>query len=167
MTFESQKLYLNSLVLAHFNYCSSILLLLTDNQFNELQKVINRFMRVILNKDFRFNRQQMLDSLNLLSVKQQVFANALCFIHKITKGLCPIYLAQEIFKRGDTHQHTTRGRNELGVRTCRKSSTQNSLFYRGVMIYNEFNRDLNLNNDSITTVREKAKLFVKTKFVLT
>lgn len=43
---ESKKIFVQSLIFSHFNYCSTISFLFTETQINDFQKVLNRFMRV-------------------------------------------------------------------------------------------------------------------------
>jgi hypothetical protein len=124
--------------MSHFNYCATVLFLLNDSQLNEIQKVMNRFARLILKADFVTPRVEMLDKLKWLSVKQTVYLNTILFIHRIAIGISPAYLQQHMTKTSEHHKYPTRRNDEYRLKNYTKALSQNSLFYKGLKIYNEF-----------------------------
>ena len=167
LNLDSKKLYVSSLVNAHFHYCASILFLLNDTQISELQKIMNRYARLILKARLITPRVDMLEALNWLSVKQTIYVNTLMFIHRIAIGLSPAYLQQHMTRASELHHHETRHNNEFRLKNYKNATSQNNLFYNGLKIYNEF---INFKNSRSTTVRPSTKAiavdFVKTKFPL-
>jgi hypothetical protein len=74
---QSKILFFNSLVAPHIDYCSTLLFLASDSQINELQKIQNRFMRLILKLPFRTHTKDLLEILQWFSVKQRIYLNTL------------------------------------------------------------------------------------------
>ena len=140
LNFESKKLYVSSLVMPHFNYCASVLFLLCDSQIGDFQKVMNRYARLLLKAEYLTPRVEMLQKLNWLSVKQTIYLNTILYIHRIAIGLSPIYLQQHMTKTKECHQYPTRRNDEYQLKNYTKASSQNSLFYKGLKLYNEFTR---------------------------
>ena len=167
LNFDSKKLYVSSLVNSHFNYCASILFLLKDTQIDEFQKVLNRFARLILKTGNRTHRIDMLDSLEWLSVKQTIYLNTILFIHRIAIGLSPDYLQHHMTKTSEHHDHETRRNDEYHLKSYKNSSSQNSLFYNGLKIYNSF---MNFKKSRRTDINHSTKTlaieFVKINFPL-
>lgn len=124
-------------------------------------------MRIILKCRNRTNRQFMLNQLEFLSVKQQIYANMLSFIHKIRIGRCPPYLITLLQQRNEVHKHNTRINQHLNLAKWKREATKNNVFYKGVQIYNEFFEFAKLGSIlGINLVKQKAKDFVKIKFPL-
>lgn len=138
LNFESKKLYVSSLVMPHLNYCATILFLLNDSQLNEIQKVMNRYARLILKAEYQTPRVIMLDKLKWLSVKQTVYLNTILFIHRIAIGISPAYLQQHMTKTAEYHKYPTRRNDEYKLKNYFKSTSQNCLFYNGLKLYNDF-----------------------------
>jgi hypothetical protein len=167
MNEESKKLFVNSLVMPHLNYCSTILFLLNDGQVNEIQKVMNRFMRLILRADFRTPRMEMIEAIGWMTVKQQIYYNVICFIHRLTLGDAPNYLYRNLLKVKDTHKHQTRQTDDYLLRNYTKATSQNSLFYKGIQLYNDFMRFTRSDSgDQKRSYRILAKAYVKSSVLL-
>jgi hypothetical protein len=167
LNFESKKLYVNSIVLPHLHYCPTILFLLNDSQINELQKVLNRFMRLILRVDYRTPRIDMLNNLNWMSVKQHIHLDVILFIHRIAVGNAPAYLKQHMTHISDAHRYPTRGNDGFILKNFKKTSSQNSLFYNGLKLYNQF-CEFRKSSDEVVrmSIKMSASNFVKQKFPL-
>jgi hypothetical protein len=87
---EHSKITLyNAIIIPHFDYCSSILFLTNEGEFNSLQKLQNRIMRTILKCRMDTPIRDMLQSLNIMSVKQRVTYNTMMLLHKMEQGLLP------------------------------------------------------------------------------
>lgn len=167
LNYESKKLYVSSLVMSHFNYCASILFLLSDSQIDDMQKVINRYARLILKAEYLTPRIEMLEKLNWLSVKQTIYLNTILFIHRIAIGLSPLYLQQHMTKASECHQYPTRRNEEYQLKHLIKASSQNSLFYKGIKLYNEFmNFKKSLSIDITLSTKSLAIQFLKINYQL-
>lgn len=134
-----QKLNLyKSIVQPHFNYCASVLFLSKESDINRLQKIQNKFMRQILKTNKFESQNTLLSKLQLLSVKQAIYFRTFIFIYKIINGKTAQYLTNRIRNNYDsnTHSMTLRNANEISLTNSHKLCSQNSLFYRGVQLFN-------------------------------
>ena len=166
LNFESKKLYVSSLVMSHFNYCASVLFLLSDSQLSEFQKVMNRFARLILKTDFLTPRVEMLNKLNWLSVKQTIYINTILFIHRIAIGLSPIYLEEHMKKTSERHHYPTRRNDEYQLKNYIKASSQNNIFFNGIKIYNDFINFKKSKTNSQISTKSIAIEYVKLNYPL-
>lgn len=121
----------------HIDYCSTLLYLINKEDIKRLQKIQSKAMRVILNAKRDVRIENLLNSLNWLSVNQRITFNCLVFIQKIQHGLLPKYLNNQIVYNRDVTPYNTRTRNDFRLPQCRKSQTQNSIYYKGLKQYNE------------------------------
>jgi ribonuclease P/MRP protein subunit RPP40 len=136
---KEQKLQIyKTTIEPHINYCSSVLFLSNETEMNRLQKDQNKCMRCIL-KTNRFGPSNiLLSSLGLLNCKQQIIMNTLVSIYKIVHNLWPMYLSNKIkHNRDNSRKNTLRSRDNLQTNTALKGYTQNSLFYKGINMYNK------------------------------
>ena len=78
----------------------------------------------------------MLNELKLMSIVQLINFRTLTFIHKIVNGQAPAYLTKRIKLNSETQIRTLRNANEINVPNLTKTCSQNSLFYKGVKLYN-------------------------------
>lgn len=79
-----------------FEYCSSILMSLSDFNMQYLQKLQNKGMRITLKCKNRVRIKDMLETLQFLSVKERIEYNTCILIHKMINGECPSYLKNKI-----------------------------------------------------------------------
>jgi len=166
MNYASKQLFVKSIVFPCFNFCSTVLFLLTDGQIDSLQKVMNRFMRLILISHYRTPRQRMLDQLGWLSVKQLIMYNTLIFLHKSSIGATPYYLASQMVLRGQTQRLGTRSANEYREKPYTKQIAQNSLFYKGIQMFNQFRNFMKSQKESQKSIKSLAIDYVKLSFPL-
>jgi hypothetical protein len=140
---KHSKMTLHSaIIIPHFDYCSSILFLANENEseFNSLQKLQNRIMRTILKCRMDTPIRDMVQSLNILSVKQRVTYNTMVLLYKMEEGLLPNYFCHSLNRVRNIHSHNTRSGDEFILPNFRKTSTQNSLLCNGMKIYNNIRR---------------------------
>ena len=127
-----------SLIVPHIDYCSTVLFLLSDPQINDLQKIQNRCMCLILKVNGRTHIKDMLDMLQWNSVKQRIYCNALKFIHRIKQGNVAEALTEKMDTRKEIHKRNLRSNDSFHLPSAKKSSTQNCLMYKGLKMYNDF-----------------------------
>ena len=164
LNFESKKLYVSSLVMSHFHYCSTVLFLLNNTQLNDFQKVLNRFARLILKVDSRTHREDMLEELQWLTVKQTIYLNTIMFIHRIAIGISPAYLQQHMVKTKYFHDHLTRSNDDFKLKNYTTASSQNNLFYNGVKMYNNFIHFRKSRSTSTQSTKSLAIEYVKMNY---
>ena len=76
------------------------------------------------------------DCLRFLSVKQYLLLQILCFIFKASNNLFPVYISNKLTKVNNLHEHDTRNSTKFYVKKVNKQSTKKSIFYDGVVLYN-------------------------------
>lgn len=159
---RSRILFYKSIISPHLDYCSTILFLLPDSQLGELQKIQNRCMRLILRVGPRTHIKDMLETLNWLSVRQKITLNTLKFIHRMAIGDLPAALSDRIVPRSASLTHNLRSKDLVQLARARTDFAQNSLFYKGVQLYNNFKTvtTLNLNRCSRSLVDHEMKSYV-------
>jgi hypothetical protein len=165
LTFWSKILVYKSIIAPHFEYCTSILFLFSDTQMYQLQKIQNRCMRLVLRCGRRVPVRAMLATLGWLSVKQRVYYKTLQLIKKIKLGLVPAYLLEEIVLNGDVHSYPTRAQGDFRLKRCVNTATMNSLFYKGLQIFNSMPSSAKICDD-VRVFNKLCIQFVKEKYPL-
>ena len=88
-----------SLVLPQLDYCNVIWGRTTQSNLQKLQKLQNRYARMILNAEFLTPHKQMLQTLHWQSVTQRIQYNTGLMMYKIMNDLAPAYLQSLVEKR--------------------------------------------------------------------
>ena len=110
---DTRLLLYKSLIAPHYDYCSTILFLLSDCDIEKLQKLQNRAMRVILDASPREHISDMLNRCELLGVKQRIYFNVLLFMYKIQKGMMPAYLSSMFKTISNVKPYNLRNSNNM------------------------------------------------------
>lgn len=137
MDMQTRLLFYRTIISPHFDYCASILLLATESQILELQKLQNKCLRLITSSDRRTNIHGMLNETNLLDVKQRLCYNVLVLVFKAQRKLLPAYLSQHFVFVSDSQPYNLRRNKLLRPPTYRTTNSQNSFVYRGTQMYND------------------------------
>lgn len=137
MTFWSKIFVYKTLVAPHIDYCSSVIFLASDIHQKRLQRLQNKFMRFILSCNRYTPIRVMLDTLQWLSVKERIVFNVLTIIFKLTNNLLPEYLTNIILRGRNIHNYSTRRSDDLRVVPFTMTSTQKSIYFSGIRIFNE------------------------------
>ena len=117
-------------------------------------------MRMILNAEWDTPRVNMLASLQWLSVEQRIKFNTLKFIYKMEIGELPKYMTEKLVKKREIVETGLRRRSNFILPNYKKNATQNSLFYNGVKMYNEFKTEMD-KSSNFHEFKKKATTFVK------
>lgn len=134
---HQQKLTIyKAIILPHFTYCATILFLAKDSDIDRLQKLQNKCVRHISNLNHLRNCQDILQTLDLMNVKQIIFFRTLIFIYKIINNQVPEYLSCNIHYNHENQSRELRSSNNLKLANATKSCSQNSIFYKGIKLYN-------------------------------
>lgn len=152
-----------SIIAPHFDYCPTILFYLNEKEKNSLQKLQNRAMRVILKTNRYVRIKDMLECLQFMSVDQRLVYMNLLFIFKMIHNLLPEYMAEKISFVNDVHNYNTRNACDIYVPTVKKTSTQNSLFHKGLVIYNSLPHNIK-NINSINIFKRNISQYVKNNY---
>jgi hypothetical protein len=116
-----------SIVAPHFDYCSSILFLANEGHFQEMQRVQNKMMRIILRCSREPRIIDMLLALYWMTIKQRVCYNTLVMIFKIDRGELPEYLSINLIRVRDSHARTTRSGNDFVLPRFTKGASSYNL----------------------------------------
>lgn len=130
-----------TIISPHFEYCATVLFLANAGDIDRLQKLQNRAMRIILQCNKYARVTAMLQALQWLSVEQRIYLNTLTLIYKIINGLVPESLNEFIIYNSDVHNRVIRNASNFRLPFKKKSCSQNSLFYKGLKLYNEMSSD--------------------------
>ena len=131
-----------TIILPHFNYCSSILFLITLTENDILQKKLNQAMRCILGCNQYTSVNTMLQNTGLLSVKQVLFLNTMTLIYKIKEKLIPENLSKNTKYITDVHNYPTSSREDFYVSMVSSNYSQNDRFHYGFIQYNNLPHDV-------------------------
>lgn len=137
MDTDTRLLFYKTIIVPHFDYCSTLLLLANDSQIERLQKQQNRALRIIFNEQRRAHIHTMLSTLSLLDVKQRITFNVLVLIYKARTNQLPTYLSKHFRTVRDLQPYNLRRNDLLRPPTYRTTSSQNSLLYKGSLLYND------------------------------
>lgn len=159
LTRWTRTILFNTLILPHFNYCSTILFLLNQNELYRFKKLQNRAMRIILCCSKRTAINSMLKELQWLSVENYFLYQTLIFIFKIKTGTAPSYLRDQVNYNFNMHTYNTRTRNDFYVRPVLKRQTQTSVFFKGLNSFNQLPPEIKSLN-SLTGFRTALRKYL-------
>ena len=97
-------------------------------------------MRNILKMKRETPIASMLNSLNLMSIKQRLAYNVIKMMYKIENGLLPEYLRKFMCKNRNKNEYNLRRKSLYDVPNFTKSYTQDSIFYKGLQLFNDFKK---------------------------
>lgn len=137
LTFDTRKIIYYSIIAPNFEYCSTLYMACSNAQLNEIQKLQNRAMRIILNCEYGTPRVFMLNALDWLSISQKIKLNTLIMIYKMKNAMLPDYLSEKIKYNSDTHSINTRYRNNFRLPRVNSEMAKRSIYYEGLKMYNE------------------------------
>ena len=127
----------NSIVLPHFDYCSSVWGNCGKVLRDKLQKLQNRAARVITFAHLDTPSSEALDSLNWESLEQRRLRLDSNFMYKVTHGLTPNYLFELFKKTSERHNYALRGaEHNLVLPKPMRDFRKRSFSYRGAVTWN-------------------------------
>ena len=90
----TRRLLYNALVLPHLDYCSVIYNSCSVSLSDQLERVQNYAMRIILKKPPRTHSESLRQTLGWTTLKKRRQNNILCQVHRCLQGHAPQYLRQ-------------------------------------------------------------------------
>lgn len=127
---------------------------------NRLQKLQSKCLRNVLNVNKYTSSNEMLNVVNCLSVKQIIVFRTMIFVRKIIDGKVPKYLTERIKYKNNGQPRVLRNSNEIELVRATMACSQNSLFYRGIQMYNSLPIEIR-SESSDTSFETKLKKYVK------
>lgn len=160
LTFGARMSIYKSVIAPHFDYCASLLYLSDASSFDRLQKLQNQAIRAILRCKRLTPIIEMLEALDLLSVKQRVNETTMKFIYKLKNGQLPRYLNEMVTYNCDIHTYPTRSKNDFRVACKTSEKSWNSVFKRGLVQFNSLPGRIK-NEKSKLTFKINLRQFLK------
>lgn len=124
-------------MLPHFNYCTTILYTLNQNEIARMQKLQNNRMRVMLCCSRCTPIKQMHHCIQWLPVLDYFNYQVLVFIFKLKIGCAPSYLLSKLTYVNQTHFHNTRQQDDFFIAPRNRKLCRNSLFFKGLDAFNK------------------------------
>lgn len=131
-----------SIVLPHFDYCSSVMINYSQNKLDIFQKLQNRAMRVILGVNKYTSVAKMLETLGWLSIKQRMMYNLGIFVYKMVNSFFPAYLCDRIQPNSVRNYYNTRNNNLINIVNTRTKSAEKTITYLGYNFFNDLPNEI-------------------------
>lgn len=160
---EQKTMIYKTILETHFTYCASILFLCTNDDIDRLQVLQNKCMRNILKKDRFTSTEALTEAMKTLSVNQIITYRTLIFIYNIRNHWAPKYLSNRIIYRNEEHNLNLRNGNQMSVVNVTKTCSQNSLFYKGIKLFNDLPVEIREEN-SYNKFVQKLKIYVRNNY---
>ena len=137
---SSLILLYNSLILSNFDYCCTIWGTSAECNINKLQKMQNRYARLVLKADIRTSHTLMLSQLGWQSIKQRINYQFNIFTFKIINDLAPRYLKPLI--RIKDLPIVTRNAKSLYIKTPKTEYYNRSFHVHASKLWNQLPVDV-------------------------
>lgn len=160
MNLKSRIIYYKSLIVPHFNVCSSMLLMCNRGLIEKMDKIQKRILRAVYGTRTE-PYEELLKKMNTVKVFDRVRINSLTLINKIVKHGIPPTL-NTCFRKNDSwfDRILLRNRNDLIVPRFNYVTAQRSIFCDGITEYNSF---MNCNRNLNTTFVNQCKNYILNK----
>lgn len=157
-----------SMVAPLFEYCASILVDLSITNLQQLQKLQNQGMRIILRCNRRVRILDMLEALCFMSIKERIEYNVCLLVYKIVNGLCPNCLCNEIKVLQGEGIINTRQRGKIYINRRRTTEAKKMLLYEGYYMKGIFKMYNNLpvdirSEENLQSFKRMLALYIKRK----
>lgn len=138
----SRNLVYNTIVYPHFNFCMSLLLSCNKEQVSRLQVLQNKCMRVVLKCNIYTPIKNMLQTLNWLSIEQNIKKATLVVIYKMMHQLTPKYLSELLVTRQHLHSRHLRSDENFNINFSNKTFLMGSLLINGIHLFNNLPKEI-------------------------
>lgn len=105
LSIENRIKVYKTIIAPHFEYCSSILSMFNVGEFEALQKLQNRAMRIVLRCRGDTSIKLMLETLNWMNVKQRIMYRTMVVVFQLKNKMLPNYLTRKISYIGDVNTY--------------------------------------------------------------
>ena len=126
-----------SFVLPHFDYCNVIWGRTSQSNLLKLQRLQNRYARIVLDADFLTPHKEMLHALGWQSVTQRIQYNTSLIMYKVINNLAPVYLQQLVQEREVSFVTRYAIACPLLIRKPRTDYFKRSFHYQGSNVWNK------------------------------
>ena len=127
-----------SLVLCHLDYCSTVWSSAASGDLRKLQVVQNRAARLVLGCPLRSNVSRMHACLSWLTVENRLSLNTLVLFKTVMSSKTPAFINSQIVFSNTVHGHNTRGSSngQLVLPHPRNNFLKRSFIYRSLSLWN-------------------------------
>jgi hypothetical protein len=136
---HTRKMFFNSLILPHIDYCSSYLLLMDETKFQRLQRLINKAMRTVLHCDPYVGVDELCAKLGVLKIRERIELNCLRFFNKLLMRGEPRRLFTRCVRNCDVRQRSLRNDSNFRLPLWKSTVSRRSFFYHTVDTFNKIN----------------------------
>ena len=154
---SARKLLYNSIILPHIDYCSTVWSGASQTDIMRIQRLQSRSMRIILRAAPRTHIEDMLNTLNWMSIKQRIFYNTMVLMWRITHDCAPSYLTDKLIYAHDVHTYNTSSARNSFIHSAR--GHRHSLFVRGSEGWNTLPYYIR-NANNMTSFKSQLRKFV-------
>ena len=143
---RSLKLLYNSIVLPHFDYCSSVWSERFQRQTIKLQKVQKRAARIVLGEGFDVSSKDMFSRLGWMPIQTRFQFGRAVIMYKAMHGMAPEYLNKDLQHVSSIHDHSTRHaiRDTLRVPKFRTDTYKHSPLISGIAVWNQLETSIKM-----------------------
>ena len=159
LSFESKKIFCESLVLSQFNYADVVYMNMNKVTQNKIQKIQNLCIRFIFNlkrgSDISISKYR--KELGWLSMSERRACHGLMLMFKISSGRAPNYLSDLVTFTKEIHQVNTRSSrmNTIWIgKDIKTKSRRSSFIFSMSVLFNKLPEDI---KNSVSAVMFKTK----------
>ena len=143
---KERKLFYNSYILPHMNYCCTVWGECSAAQQKRLLKLQKKGARLIIDTDFSTPSQTLFTKLKWLPFPKYVRYRQAIIVYKSLHDLCPLYMNDMFSYIQGSHDYNTRHASSslLAIPKTHKSVGQKAFTYAGAKVWNslsEYTRD--------------------------
>ena len=137
MTSFSKILFMKSIILPIYDYCSSIYLMADETRLIQLQRCVNKAARTVLNAPRDSNVNDMMSKLKILTVRNRIKFNAIKMIHKIISRGTPLSLFTKFKIKSTVRERNLRNDNDYVLPNWNNIKFRKSMYYNILKMYND------------------------------
>ena len=150
-----------SLVLCHLDYCSTVWSSANCGELRKLQVVQNRAARLVLGCSMRASVTMMHNSLSWLTVQNRLSLNSIMLFKSVISHNVPVFIHDQIIFCNSTHRHNTRraSNGQLVIPGPRTNALKRSFIYRALSLWNILPREFHFIESTLTFKKYLKLLF--------
>ena len=161
-------------MLAKINYCDILFQNLTVELKNKLAKFQNWCVKFVFGLRKYDHVSEYYEKHKILRMEERRKLHTLTQVHKLKKGIGPVYLLNKLKSRKDIHDYNTRRKNDFEISQAKKDLNKNKFFNKSLIDYNNIlaletgrklkstgeNEKLFNAKDSIITFKKKLRNYL-------
>ena len=131
------KLLYYSLVFSHLNYCNMIWGFTSKTNLNRIHKLQKRVVRIITHSNFLCHSDPLFKQLQILPIHDIILFNVATFMFMLLKNIPLPDSFKECFTMNcQIHEYSTRHALDFHLPLHRTSTSKDSIFFHGPLIWN-------------------------------